>query len=124
MPVTFAAVDRVLAERARRRPDMAPANLLDAASGPGTAAWAAVGRWPGLETFTFLDDARAFLDLAVDLSRHGPAPLAAARALQGQIQAVHSSCREGPSADLLKAACAPATCRRSGFRHRSRALSD
>ena len=43
LPATFAAVDRVLAELARRRPDMAPASLLDAGSGPGTAAWAAAG---------------------------------------------------------------------------------
>ena len=102
LPATFAAVDRVLAELARRRPDMAPASILDAGSGPGTAAWAAVGRWPGLEAVTFLDNARAFLDLAVDLSRHGPPPLAAARALQGQIQELPP----GLSADLVIAAYA------------------
>jgi ribosomal protein RSM22 (predicted rRNA methylase) len=102
LPATFAAVDRVLAELARRRPDMAPASLLDAGSGPGTAAWAAVGRWPGLQTVTFLDNSRAFLDLAADLSRHGPPPLAAARALQGQIQELPP----GLSADLVIAAYA------------------
>jgi ribosomal protein RSM22 (predicted rRNA methylase) len=102
LPATFAAVDRVLAELARRRPDLSPASLLDAGSGPGTAAWAAVGRWPGLEIVTFLDNARAFLDLAIDLSREGPAPLATARALQGQIQELP----HGLSADLVIAAYA------------------
>jgi len=102
LPATFAAVDRVLSELARRRPDMAPASLLDAGSGPGTAAWAAASHWPGLASVTFLDNDRAFLDLAVDLSRQGPPPLATARALQGQIQELPPEL----SADLVIAAYA------------------
>lgn len=102
LPATFAAVDRVLSGLAQLRPDLEPASLLDAGSGPGTAAWAATGLWPGLENVTFLDNSPDFLALAAELGRGGPPPLAAATALRGSIEALP----EGVSADLVIAAYA------------------
>ena len=48
LPATYAAIRTVLAETARTRGDFAPATMLDAGSGPGTALWAACETWPGL----------------------------------------------------------------------------
>ena len=75
LPATYAAVSRVLAEAAALRPGLAPASLLDAGSGPGTASWAAAELWPGLEHITFLDSTPAFLKLATALAASGPGPL-------------------------------------------------
>ena len=72
LPATFAAVSRVLEEAAALRPGFAPASLLDAGSGPGTASWAAAEVWPGLRHVTFLDNAPDFLKLAAGLAAHGP----------------------------------------------------
>lgn len=102
LPATFAAVDRVLAELARLRPDFHPESLLDAGSGPGTAAWVAAGRWPGLRDITFLDESPEFLALAAELARQGPAPLAGATALRGRFEDLPG----GLSADLVVAAYA------------------
>ncbi|MEI7601346.1 MAG: small ribosomal subunit Rsm22 family protein [Aestuariivirga sp.] len=102
LPATFAAVNRVLAELARRRPDLAPESLLDAGSGPGTASWAASDLWPDLARITFLDNSPAFLALAAELARQGPPALAAAIALKGRID----SLTEGAAADLTIAAYA------------------
>lgn len=102
LPATFAAVDRVLSEFARMRPDIQPESLLDAGSGPGTAAWAAAGQWPGLRHITFLDDSPEFLALAAELARAGPPPLAEASARRGRLEEVP----EGLSADLVVAAYA------------------
>lgn len=102
LPATFAAVERVLAELARRRPDLAPQSVLDAGSGPGTASWAALGLWPSVEAVTFLDNSPAFLALAGELSRSGPASLAGAQAVQASIDAMP----EGLGADLVVAAYA------------------
>lgn len=63
MPATFAAVSRVLAEVQERAPDFVPATLLDAGAGPGTAAWAAGGRFDGLAK-TLFDHNGQFLALA------------------------------------------------------------
>jgi ribosomal protein RSM22 (predicted rRNA methylase) len=102
LPATFAAVQRVLSELARRRPDIVPASLLDAGSGPGTASWAALETWPGLEAVTFLDTSPSFLAVAAELARQGPPGLAAARALRGDI----SELPQGLGADLVIAAYA------------------
>jgi ribosomal protein RSM22 (predicted rRNA methylase) len=100
LPATYAAVWRVLGELRRRRPDFAPASLLDAGSGPGTASWAAAAAWESLAEVTFLDNAPAFLALAQDLARQGPGPLAAARAVPGAIEDIGDSL----AADLVIAA--------------------
>lgn len=102
LPATFAAVDRVLLELARLRPDLAPESVLDVGSGPGTASWAAAGHWPDLRNVTFLDNAPQFLELASRLARHGPLPLDRARAVQGSLEHLP----DGLSADLVVAAYA------------------
>lgn len=102
LPATFAAVSRVLAEVAARRPGFMPASVLDAGSGPGTASWAALEQWPSLVTATFLDNSPAFLKLAGQLAGHGPAPLRAAAAIAGTLNAVPEPC----AADLVIAAYA------------------
>jgi ribosomal protein RSM22 (predicted rRNA methylase) len=102
LPATYAAVFRVLAEARSLRPDFIPMSLLDAGSGPGTAAWAATEMWPGLERVTFLDNAPEFLRLAAQLAADGPVPLAGAAAVPGSIEALP----EGLSADLVAAAYA------------------
>jgi len=87
LPATYAAVARVLAELKSRRPDFAPAALLDAGSGPGTASWAAVEFWPALAAMTFLDNNRGFLDLAKRLAAASThAGLAGARAIAGDLE--------------------------------------
>src|SRR5437667_5517099 len=48
LPATYATMRAVLAETARMRDDFAPASLLDAGAGPGTALWAARETWPDL----------------------------------------------------------------------------
>lgn len=67
MPATYAAVEAVLAELALRAPDFAPATLLDAGAGPGTAALAAAAAYPDAAA-TLFDHNRAFLDLARELA--------------------------------------------------------
>lgn len=102
LPATFAAVSRVLEEASSLRPGFAPASLLDAGSGPGTASWAAAEIWPGLRHVTLLDSAPAFLKLAAGLAAHGPEPLARAEAVTGSIEVLP----EGLRADLVVAAYA------------------
>ena len=103
LPATYAAVARVLAELKSRRPDFAPASLLDAGSGPGTASWAAAEQWPGLARIAFLDKHRGFLDLARRLAAaSGHAGLAGARAIAGDLERPATA---GP-ADLVIAAYA------------------
>jgi ribosomal protein RSM22 (predicted rRNA methylase) len=79
LPATFAAVDRVLEELADAWPEFAPASLLDAGAGPGTASWAAASRWPELAAATLVDTNGQFLTLARSLAADGPAALAGAR---------------------------------------------
>ena len=102
LPATFAAVERVLAELARLRPDLAPMSMLDAGSGPGTASWAATQVWPGIDQITLLDNSAEFLALAADLAKQGPAGLAASRAIHGSIESLPREM----SADLVVAAYA------------------
>lgn len=100
LPATHAAVSRVLAEAVAARPGLNPRSMLDAGSGPGTAAWAAVEAWPGLERVTFLDNAPDFLKLAMALAVEGPEPLSRAEGIAGTIQALP----QGVKADLVVAA--------------------
>lgn len=107
LPATHAAVSRVLQELARLRPDLSPASLLDAGSGPGTASWAASQVWPDLEMVTFLDTSPVFLALAKELARQGPPSLASATAVAGSLTHIPASC----AADLVIAAYALAELR-------------
>ncbi len=102
LPATFAAVSAALREAQARHPSFMPRTLIDAGSGPGTAAWAAAGFWPSLENITFLDNDRSFLGLAQRLAKGGDGALASARAVHGVIQ----SMPQDMSADLVIAAYA------------------
>lgn len=64
LPATYAACADAFAEAARMTPDFAPASLLDAGCGPGTASWAARQAWPSLSEITWFDASTPFLDLA------------------------------------------------------------
>lgn len=71
MPATYAAVGSVLAELQARAPDFAPASLLDAGAGPGTASWAVAEAYPEVERLTLVDHSREFLKLAQSLADGG-----------------------------------------------------
>ncbi len=103
LPATYAAVAFCLAELAGRRPRFSPQTLLDAGSGPGTAAWAATAAYPGISTVTFLDNNLSFLKLASGLAAQGShAALQGARALNADL----SNLPGEASADLVVAAYA------------------
>jgi ribosomal protein RSM22 (predicted rRNA methylase) len=102
LPATFAAVDRVLCQVADLRPGFAPATMLDAGSGPGTATWAAADRWTSLERATFIDSDRAFLDLATELAREGQGAVRNAQAICASLERLP----DGVSAELVVAAYA------------------
>lgn len=88
LPATYAAVTAVLDEVARRAPGFAPASLLDAGAGPGTAAWAAVEAFASIAHITLVDHNRRFLDIAGRLAAASAAPaLAAAERLRGTLLA-------------------------------------
>lgn len=103
LPATFAAVERVLHEVARRRPDFAPKSLIDAGAGPGTASWAAVSVWTGIEAVTLADNNAEFLNLAGRIASQSPHPaLSGARRRQADIAALVA----GAGCDLVIAAYA------------------
>lgn len=103
LPATYAAAAFCLSELSRRVPQFTPASLLDAGSGPGTAAWAAAVAYPGLASFTFLDNNAQFLKLACSLAAQSDHPaLHRARALNKDI----GSLSPDTSADLVVAAYA------------------
>jgi len=98
LPATYAAVSRVLAEVRRLAPHLEPKSLLDAGSGPGTAAWAASDCWTGLQEFELLDNNPQFLALAEFLAREG--------GLSGAKSRIGSLLESGTKADLAIAAYA------------------
>ena len=103
LPATYAAVAFCLAELARRNPQFTPQSVLDAGSGPGTAAWAAAVAYPDISTVTFLDNNARFLKLASSLAAQSDHPV-----LQ-QTRALHGDFNNPPkdvSADLVVAAYA------------------
>lgn len=56
LPATFAATTAALAALADAAPDFAPRTLVDVGAGPGTASWAAAGRFPSLAAIRMIDD--------------------------------------------------------------------
>lgn len=68
LPATYAAIRACLEAVAERRPDFAPASLLDAGAGPGTALWAAAETWPELAAATLLEGSAAFRDWGARLA--------------------------------------------------------
>jgi ribosomal protein RSM22 (predicted rRNA methylase) len=59
LPATYAAVRVSLDEVAKVRPELAPCTILDVGAGPGTALWAAAGRWPSLEEAVLVERSSA-----------------------------------------------------------------
>ncbi|HXC53991.1 MAG TPA: small ribosomal subunit Rsm22 family protein [Rhizomicrobium sp.] len=64
LPATYAVAASVLAQLRDAVPDFAPASLLDAGAGPGTASWAALEIWPALAKIAMTDSNPRFLALA------------------------------------------------------------
>jgi ribosomal protein RSM22 (predicted rRNA methylase) len=75
LPATYAASAAVLTRIAEHAPEFAPRSLLDAGAGPGTASWAAVAAWPGLDSIVMLDRHPHLLALAKRLCGFGPQAL-------------------------------------------------
>jgi ribosomal protein RSM22 (predicted rRNA methylase) len=69
MPATHAAVAHALQALADATPDLAPASMLDAGCGPGTAAIAAAAAFPFIATAVLLDRNAPLLALAGALVR-------------------------------------------------------
>lgn len=72
MPATFAAVHSALGQVQERLPNWSPRTLLDVGAGPGTAMWAAVAVWPGLEHITLLERQEGMIALGQRLATHSP----------------------------------------------------
>jgi ribosomal protein RSM22 (predicted rRNA methylase) len=64
LPATFAAMAFALEQLARASPELKPRTLLDIGCGPGAAAIAALGAFPGIETLDLMDRNGPFLELA------------------------------------------------------------
>lgn len=71
MPATYAAIHAALLAGAERLPGFAPATLLDAGAGPGTALWAARSVWPSLQSATLLEASPAIRNLGQKLVAAG-----------------------------------------------------
>jgi ribosomal protein RSM22 (predicted rRNA methylase) len=97
MPATYAAVSACLAALGEIRPDFAPASMIDAGAGPGTAAWAAAGALTSLSDILLLDANAALLDLAKALAA-GNARLADAGFRSGLVAQLLAN---APGADLV-----------------------
>lgn len=101
MPATYAATRAALSALSARLPDLAPASLLDAGAGPGTASWAAVEVWPRLGAVAMLEPHAGAAELARDLARASSSPaLAAARIDRAHLP---EALTEQPAADLVVA---------------------
>ena len=99
-PATYAACHAAF-EALAVVTDLAPASLLDAGAGTGSASWAAAEVWPSLSAATFLDSNAAFLAAGADLAGGHPV-LAAADRLRGDL----SAAADLPGADLVIASYA------------------
>jgi len=71
LPATYAAVTAVLDE-VRARCAFEPATLADVGAGPGTASWAAIETWPGLDRIAMIDSSTIFLEMARKLAAASP----------------------------------------------------
>jgi ribosomal protein RSM22 (predicted rRNA methylase) len=64
MPATYAATLETLEQLVEVMPGLSPKSLLDVGCGPGTASFAAVQAFPGLDQVTLVDRNGPFLDIA------------------------------------------------------------
>lgn len=74
MPATFAAVSAALAYAVEQLPDWHPDSLLDLGAGPGTASFAALDLWPGIQHITMVEQNAASRSLARKLGDKAPMP--------------------------------------------------
>jgi ribosomal protein RSM22 (predicted rRNA methylase) len=89
MPATYAAITQALARLRMSWPDFAPATLLDAGCGPGTASLAASQIFPDLTQVTQSDIDRGWQPLATQLSAAiGHPALARPRWLTGDLSSI------------------------------------
>jgi ribosomal protein RSM22 (predicted rRNA methylase) len=103
LPATFAAIGFCLSELGRRLPQFSPRSILDAGSGPGTAAWAATTIYQDISHVTFMDSNLRFLQLASRLAAGSDHPaLRQAEALLADLGSPFPQ----TSADLVVAALA------------------
>jgi ribosomal protein RSM22 (predicted rRNA methylase) len=101
LPATFAAAAAVLGELREILPDFAPRTLIDVGAGPGTAAWAAVRYFAGLNKIDLIDSNTSLRQLALDLMRMSRSEaLRDARYDKGDAQQLIASCKP---ADLIVA---------------------
>jgi len=63
VPATYAQVFGALSAVQELIPSWHPTSLLDIGSGPGTATWAAISKWPELDAITCLDEDKDFIAL-------------------------------------------------------------
>jgi ribosomal protein RSM22 (predicted rRNA methylase) len=71
LPATYAVALAVLRE-VKARSDFAPQTVTDIGAGPGTASWAAIEIWPGLDRVAMIDSSAVFLDMARKLAANSP----------------------------------------------------
>jgi ribosomal protein RSM22 (predicted rRNA methylase) len=74
LPATYAAISRVIELVAEVNPDFAPRSLLDIGAGPGTASWATLERWPGLDEITMVERDGRFAEIAENLAKTSTQP--------------------------------------------------
>jgi ribosomal protein RSM22 (predicted rRNA methylase) len=68
LPATYAATHASLAALAEALPGFAPATMLDAGAGPGTALWAAASLWPSLSDAVLIEASPAIRKWGEQLS--------------------------------------------------------
>src|SRR4051812_18141702 len=76
LPATYAAIRASLAAIAERRPDFAPANLLDIGAGPASALWASRDCWDSLEAATLVETSAAIRKVGMRLADASPVRVA------------------------------------------------
>jgi ribosomal protein RSM22 (predicted rRNA methylase) len=73
LPATYAAVEYALGELGHATPEFAPASILDAGCGPGTAGFAALEAYPAAKSLIGIDHNPRFLAIAQRLAAHAGA---------------------------------------------------
>ena len=74
VPATYAQVFGALHAVHEVIPSWHPTSLLDIGSGPGTATWAAISQWPGLDEITCLDEDKDFILLGKQILKDSKVP--------------------------------------------------
>lgn len=99
-PATFGAASAAFEAVLEVAPDLALRSVTDLGAGPGTAVWAAVECFPGLETATCVERDGGFIEMGRDLApKTGYAASGAMKWVSGDLATVAI-----PSADLVVAA--------------------